>query len=59
MIRWFTSHPTAANLLLLVFIAVGSFSAPTLLRETFPDFRPVEAAVSVVYRGATPSDVEQ
>ena len=59
MIRWFTSHPTAANLLLLVFIAVGSFSAPTLLRETFPDFRPVEAEVSVVYRGATPSDVEK
>lgn len=59
MIRWFTSHPTAANLVLLLFIAIGSFSAPTLLRETFPDFRSVEAEVSIVYRGATPSDVEQ
>ena len=58
MIRWFTGHPTAANLLLLVFIATGSFAAPTLLRETFPDFRPVEAEITVAYRGAAAEDVE-
>lgn len=58
MIRWFTGHPTAANLLLLLFIAAGSFAAPTLLRETFPDFRPVEAEISVAYRGAAAEDVE-
>ncbi|MBZ0164094.1 MAG: efflux RND transporter permease subunit [Notoacmeibacter sp.] len=58
MIRWFTGHPTAANLLLLLFIAAGSFAAPTLKRETFPDFRPVEAEIVVTYRGATPGDVE-
>lgn len=58
MIRWFTGHPTAANLLLLVFLAAGSFAAPTLLRETFPDFRPVEAEVTVVYSGAAAGDVE-
>ncbi|WEX08632.1 efflux RND transporter permease subunit [Chelativorans sp. AA-79] len=58
MIRWFTGHPTAANLLLLVFLAAGSFAAPGLLRETFPDFRPVEAEVTVPYRGAAAEDVE-
>lgn len=58
MIRWFTGHPTAANLLLLVFIAAGSFAAPTLLRETFPDFRPAEAEIVVTYRGAAAEDVE-
>ncbi|SMO84667.1 Multidrug efflux pump subunit AcrB [Thalassovita litoralis] len=58
MIRWFTGHPTAANLLLLVFIAAGTFAAPTLLRETFPDFRPVEAEITVPYRGAAAGDVE-
>lgn len=58
MIRWFAGHPTAANLLLLVFIAAGIFAAPTLLRETFPDFRPTEAEVSVTYRGAAAVDVE-
>ncbi len=58
MIRWFAGHPTAANLLLLVFLAAGSFAAPTLLRETFPDFRPVEAEITVPYRGAAAGDVE-
>ncbi|MFX0544720.1 efflux RND transporter permease subunit [Roseovarius sp. S1116L3] len=58
MIRWFTAHPTAANLLLLLFLAAGVFAAPGLLRETFPDFRAVEAEVTVPYRGASAEDVE-
>ncbi|MDF2371802.1 MAG: efflux RND transporter permease subunit [Rhizobiaceae bacterium] len=58
MIRWFAAHPTASNLLLLLFIAAGLFAFPTLKRETFPDFRPVEAEISIVYRGATAQDVE-
>ncbi len=59
MIRWFAGHPTAANLLLILFLAVGAFSAPQLIRETFPDYQPVEAAISVEYRGATATDVEE
>lgn len=58
MIRWFTGHPTAGNLLLLLFLAAGLFSAPGLLRETFPDFRAVEAEIIVPYRGAAAEDVE-
>ena len=58
MIRWFAGHPTASNLLLLLILAMGLFSAPTLLRETFPDFRAVEAEITVVYRGAAARDVE-
>jgi len=58
MIRWFAGHPTASNLLLLLFIAAGLFAFPTLKRETFPDFRPVEAEIGIVYRGATAEDVE-
>ena len=58
MIRWFAGHPTAANLLLLLFLAAGSFAAPGLLRETFPDFRAVEAEATVPYRGAAAEDVE-
>ena len=41
MIRWFTGHPTAGNLLLLLILAAGAFAAAGLLRETFPDFRAV------------------
>ncbi|SDN92846.1 Multidrug efflux pump subunit AcrB [Halomonas shengliensis] len=58
MIRWFAAHPTAANLLLLLLLAAGFFSAPSLKRETFPDYRPVEASIEVVYRGASAADVE-
>ena len=58
MIRWFAGHPTAANLLLVVLLAMGLFAAPSLKRETFPDYRPVEVSVEVIYRGASADDVE-
>ncbi|HLR16785.1 MAG TPA: efflux RND transporter permease subunit [Alcanivoracaceae bacterium] len=58
MIRWFAAHPTAANLLLILLLAAGVFAAPSLKRETFPDYRPVEASIEVVYRGASAADVE-
>ena len=58
MIAWFARHPTAANLLLVLIAAAGIFAAPTLKRETFPDFRATEAEISVVYRGATAAEVE-
>jgi multidrug efflux pump subunit AcrB len=58
MIAWFVRHPTAANLLLVLIAAAGIMAAPTLTRETFPDFRATEAEISVVYRGATASEVE-
>ncbi|SFJ42010.1 efflux RND transporter permease subunit [Celeribacter neptunius] len=58
MIRWFTGHPTAGNLLLLLFLAAGVLAAPGLLRETFPDFRAVEAEITVPWRGASAADVE-
>jgi multidrug efflux pump subunit AcrB len=58
VIRWFAEHPTAANLLLVVLLAVGLFAAPLLNRETFPDFRPVEVSIAIEYRGASAADVE-
>lgn len=58
MIRWFAGHPTAANLLLILLLAVGLFAAPSLRRETFPDYRPVEVGIEVAYRGAAAGDVE-
>ncbi|MCO4320064.1 efflux RND transporter permease subunit [Aliidiomarina quisquiliarum] len=58
MIRWFAGHPTAANLLMLIILAAGIFAAPALKRETFPDYRPTEVSISMLYRGASAADVE-
>ena len=59
MIAFFARHPTAANLLMIVFLAAGLLSLGRLRRETFPDFRPKEVEVRVVYRGATAEEVEE
>ena len=58
MIAWFARHPTAANLVLVLIAAAGIIAAPMLKRETFPDFRPTEAEITVLYRGATAGEVE-
>ncbi|MGQ9365912.1 efflux RND transporter permease subunit [Azospirillum sp. A39] len=59
MIRYFAGHPTAANILMLMFFAVGLLTLPGLLRETFPRVEPREVEVSVRYPGASPEDVER
>ncbi len=59
MIRYFASHPTAANLLMLMLISIGLLTIPKLKRETFPDFSPQEVEVRVVYPAASAEDVEE
>jgi HAE1 family hydrophobic/amphiphilic exporter-1 len=59
MIRFFTEHPTAANLLMILFVVMGLLSIPNLRRETFPDITPAEVEIRVIYPGATAEDVEE
>lgn len=59
MIAFFARHPTAANLLMLVFLAAGLLSVGKLRRETFPDFRPTEVEIRVAHPGATAEEVEE
>ena len=59
MIQFFTRHPTAANLLMVLIIVMGLVSIPSLRRETLPDFSTDEVQVTVVYPGATALDVEE
>ncbi len=59
MIRFFTGHPTAANLLMLILLLVGILSFGSLKRETFPEIHTYEVEVTVPYPGAAPLDVEQ
>ncbi|MBN2450670.1 MAG: efflux RND transporter permease subunit, partial [Lentisphaeria bacterium] len=59
MIRFFAGHPTAANLLMALFMIVGLASLPHLRRETMPDFAPREIEVRIPYPGAAAEEVEE
>ena len=59
MIAYFTRHPTAANLLMIVFLVAGFYASPQMRRETFPDFAASELEISVIYLGATAEEVEE
>ena len=59
MIRFFAAHPTAANLLMLLFLALGFLSIPNLRRETLPDFTANEVEILVTYPGATTEEIEE
>ena len=59
MIRYFAEHPTVANLLMLLLLALGLSSLPSIKRETFPDFAAQEVEAKVVYPGASAEDVEE
>ena len=58
MIRYFVEHRTAANLVMVLFLATGVLAAPSLLRDTFPRADPNEVEITVNYPGARPEDVE-
>lgn len=59
MIRFFTAHPTAANLLMILLMVLGVLSIPEMKRETFPSFKRVKVEIQIPYPGASPEDVEQ
>lgn len=52
MIDYFAKHPTAANLLMLVFVLLGVLAIPALQRETYPEFEPNSIRISASYPGA-------
>ena len=59
MIRFFAKHPTAANLLMLMFLLFGLVALPQIKRETFPEFSVPYIFASMGYPGASPEQVEQ
>lgn len=58
LINIFARHPTAANLLMLLFLALGAITVGEIRRETFPDFASTEVEVTAGYPGATAEEVE-
>ncbi|MGF1501563.1 MAG: efflux RND transporter permease subunit [Paracoccaceae bacterium] len=59
MIRFFAEHPTAANLIMALLIAIGLVTLPQLLRETFPRVAPHEVQITIAYPGAAPEEVSR
>lgn len=58
LISTMADHPTASNLLMVLFLLLGLVSVGDIRRETFPDFASTEVSVSAVYPGATAETVE-
>lgn len=59
ILRYFVSHRTAANLLLMMMLVVGLASATRLRAQFFPDVPVSTITVSVVWSGAAPEDMDQ
>ncbi len=58
MIAWFARHQTAADLLMAAIMILGLTTITGLQRETLPEIQNDEVQVAVIYRGATPEEVE-
>ena len=57
-LEFFIKHRTAANLLMLLMIAIGMMSLSNLNRQFFPNFSIEIVGVSVQWTGATAEDVD-
>ncbi len=58
-IAWMAQHSIAANLLMILLIGGGIWSAFNIQKEVYPQFDLDIVNVSVSYPGAAPSEVEQ
>ncbi|MDJ0918417.1 MAG: efflux RND transporter permease subunit [Woeseiaceae bacterium] len=59
IIAWFAANHVAANLLMLVIVAAGIYSASTIRKQTLPEFDLNTIQVRVPYLGAAPQEVEE
>lgn len=60
MITWFAKNDVAANLLMIMIVALGVFSLYKLIPvEVFPVLEKDEIKISMSLKGATPEDIEE
>jgi len=59
IINWFINNSVAANLAMIIIIVSGLFTLPNIDLEVFPSIEPQIITVSVIYPGASPSNVEE
>ncbi|MGX0902570.1 multidrug efflux pump subunit AcrB [Roseovarius sp. MBR-79] len=58
ILSYFTRHRTAANLLLVVLVALGLLSLPKMRAQFFPDVVVDNVTVSITWEGASAEDVD-
>ncbi len=58
-IAYMAQNPIAANLLMVILIGGGLWTAYTMQKEVFPEYQLDVVEVSVTYPGAAPAEVEQ
>lgn len=58
-IAYMAQTPIAANLLMIILLGGGLWTAYTMQKEVFPQYQLDIVEVSVVYPGAAPAEVEQ
>ena len=59
IIAWFATNPVAANLLMMIIIAVGLGVAANIKRSFTPEIDIDILQITMVYPGAAPEEVEQ
>lgn len=58
MIAFFARHPTAANILMLMWLALGLSALPQIGRATFPDVPIDSVYMGIAYPGAAAEEIE-
>ncbi len=58
-LAWFASNSVVANLMMVLIIAAGLLTIPTIKKEIFPEFSIDIINISVRYLGAAPEEVEE
>ena len=59
LLGWFASNHVAANLLMFLIIAAGLLTVFSIKKEVFPEISLDIITITVPYRGASPTDVEE
>lgn len=59
VVAWAIRNSPSMNTMMIAALAVGVASMLMLQRERYPEFRPDEVVVTVLYPGASPSETEE
>jgi multidrug efflux pump subunit AcrB len=59
LIAWWVHNPVAANLLMVGILLAGVLGFIAMEREAFPQVKPYQASIEVIWPGAAPQEVEE